>query len=52
MLQTAIQRIDRFNNGSCQTNRQLGEKNPYRVNFGASYSVQVIDTCRNGGVGA
>lgn len=43
MLQTSIQRIDRFKNGSCRTNRQLGKTNPYRVNFGAAYSVQVTD---------
>ncbi|XP_028397481.1 amiloride-sensitive sodium channel subunit gamma-like [Dendronephthya gigantea] len=40
MKRTKIERIDRFENGSCQASRALGEKNPYRIKYGAGYSVQ------------
>ncbi|CAB4007666.1 degenerin mec-10-like, partial [Paramuricea clavata] len=35
-----IKRLDRFNNGSCRTNGQLDERNPFWLKFGAEYSIQ------------
>ena len=35
-----IKRVDRFENGSCRTDTQLAEKNPYRTKYRAEYSVQ------------